>query len=544
MPRAAILVCLALPFPAVCQNQNLGTPPALTVDATNLYTAFSLPPLRDTQQGGLAGVLSSTQVGSRATTLGLNGQSALNAWSAAGGLLQSLAASSATTTLSCLASTPADINRQLAAGCKSLTVTAKILTLDRPIEIQESGVTLDFGAIQVSAMGAAAPYAVRIENANSVTLRGGRFVSGTAGILVNASQKVQVEGVELSGLSSDAIVVTGSSNVVVTDNHIHGVQGAGIVVHRGTTGSAVLRNDVESNLGFSNMTAGILITDREVNLASNPAAIFGPDGYWVVTQPITSRLHPPNNNVIAFNRVTQNLSSGVYVDGAVQNIIVSNVILGNAKEGLCLDNGSTANVVAANVFEQNGDRWGQPDWVLTEDSVLSSGRLPDGTAAAKTPGISLDNAMYNQVFQNSVSHNFGGGIKVVRTGFFNLIGLNTLFSNNDGASAFFHFFGVELGAAAADSPSAELDFTPSQGNVVFSNPIRGNHYSGIFFDAGSDQNDIIANTIMDALQWGLESVEVMNNNTLNNLTTLPSRNVGSGLSPTLVTSGQPVLEGN
>ncbi len=42
--------------------------------------------------------------------------------------------------------------------------------------------------------------------------------------------------------------------------------------------------------------------------------------------------------------------------------------------------------------------------------------------------------MYNVVFGNSVQHNFGGGIKIVRTGYFNLIGLNVPLSNNDGAS--------------------------------------------------------------------------------------------------------------
>ncbi len=538
--RASIWLFCLMPISAVCQS--LGTPPPLTVQATDLYTAFRLPPLRDTPAGGLAVALSSTQVGRRAATLALNGQSATDAWSAAGPLLQSFVPQGAAAPAPCPASTAAGITQQLTAGCKSVAVSSTSLTLDGPIEIQQNGVTLDLGAANIDA--AAAPYAIRIENATGVVVRGGRFTSGTAGILVNSSQQVRIERVELSGLASDGIVVTGSSNVLVADNRVHGVGGAGIVLHRGTTASAVVRNDIESDLGFSNMTAGILLTDREVDLASNPSAIFGPDGYWVVSQPITSRLRPPHDNLIAFNRVTQNASSGIYVDGGVRNVIASNVIQSNAKEGLCLDNGSTANVVTANVLEQNGNRWGQPDWVLTADSVLAAGRMPDGTAAEKTPGISLDNAMYNVVFENSVSHNFGGGIKIVRTGYFNLIGLNTLFSNNDGAGPVFHFFGIELGAAAADAPSAELDFTPSEGNIVFSNPIRGNHYSGIYFDFGSGLNDVFDNTIMDALAWGLESAQVMANSTLNNLTNLPNRNVGSGLTPALVAAGQPVLDRN
>jgi hypothetical protein len=127
---------------------------------------------------------------------------------------------------------------------------------------------------------------------------------------------------------------------------------------------------------------------------------------------------------------------------------------------------------------------------------------------------------------------------MVRTGYFNEVGLNTLLDDNDGSGAAFHFFGVELGAATGTS--IELDFTPSRGNIVFSNSIRGTHYSGIYFDPGSDTNNIFDNTIMDATNWALESAVQMNNITLNNLTNLPCRNIGSGLNPVLITLGQPV----
>jgi hypothetical protein len=118
----------------------------------------------------------------------------------------------------------------------------------------------------------------------------------------------------------------------------------------------------------------------------------------------------------------------------------------------------------------------------------------------------------------------------VRTGYFNLIGLNTVLNDNDGANARFHFFGIELGAATLDTTSDELDSTPSRGNIVFSNDIRGNHYSGIFFAAGSDLNDVFDNVILDAEQWALESEEPMQNSSLNNLTLIPSRNISAGLS--------------
>ena len=128
----------------------------------------------------------------------------------------------------------------------------------------------------------------------------------------------------------------------------------------------------------------------------------------------------------------------------------------------------------------------------------------------------------------------GGGVKLVRAAWSNLIGLNTVTDNNEGASDRFHFFGIELGAAKADAPSAELDFAPSRGNIVFGNTVRGNHYAGLFFGEGSTQNDAFDNTIFGARAWAIEQPLPQANATLNNLTNLPSRHIGAGLDARLL----------
>jgi parallel beta-helix repeat protein len=351
---------------------------------------------------------------------------------------------------------------------------------------------------------------------------------------VNDCDNVTVTGASIHGLKGDGVVVTGSTAVVIRDNHIGGMGGASVVLHRGTTSTVVERNEIVRNLGSSNMAAAVLVTDRDVDISEKAENVMARDGYWPVSQPLTQRLKPPRNNVIALNHLAWNAASGIYVDGGAATVIAMNLIEGNAKEGICLDNGATANVITANEIVQNGNRWGESDAVMEKESIARGGRLPNGTPASKVPGISIDNAVYNIVFSNTISHNFGGGIKIVRTGYFNSIGLNTIFANNDGASEAFHFFGVELGAAPLDAPSVELDASPSRGNIVFSNAIRGSHYAGIFFAAGSDLNDAFDNIIMDTTNWALESVEPQANSSLNNLTNLPSRNIGSGLSPALL----------
>ena len=90
--------------------------------------------------------------------------------------------------------------------------------------------------------------------------------------------------------------------------------------------------------------------------------------------------------------------------------------------------------------------------------MLGAGRGADGTSMAKLPGISIDNALYNEIFANTVIGNFGGGVKMVRTAFYNVVRKNAIIDNNLGKSAKYHFFGVELGGAPADAPVIDLDF--------------------------------------------------------------------------------------
>jgi hypothetical protein len=530
MPRA-LLFCL---IPLILTAQN---PPQPNLNATDIYTAFRLPALKDDPSGPLADVATTVQVAIRAQLLSLDGQSPIDSWTTAQSTLTQagqLEHEPKLPTTQFTAATASALNQLLAdPSVARIRIAVPTLTIDQPILIQRDNLTLDFASTRLTP-SSSDPYLIRIQEATNVTIENARITSGNSAVLVASSNQIVVRNLRIAGLTGDAIVVTGSTQIVVSGNNISAIAGAPILLHRGTSASVVRNNDVRSNMGPSNVTAGIVLSDREVDLTNNPFALLSPDGYWVITQPMTSRLNPPHDNVILSNRVSENLSSGIYSDGGVRNVIAFNTVTSNGKEGLCLDNGSTANVVTGNSVMQNGQRWGESDAIMTLDGILDGGRLPDGTPAEKVPGISLDNAIYNVVFSNQVAQNYGGGIKIVRTGYFNSIGLNTLFNNNLGEGPVFHFFGIELGAATGNPPSTDLDYTPSRGNIVFSNPTRGPHYSGIFFDFGSDLNDVFDNVIMDAENWALESVEVMDNNSLNNLTNLPSRNITAGLDPSLL----------
>ncbi len=221
------------------------------------------------------------------------------------------------------------------------------------------------------------------------------------------------------------------------------------------------------DFGWSNWHAGIVLTDRNAEPADDATTLLRVDGILVKQAKITDRITIPHDNVIIRNQIIGNKTSGIYSDGGVRNVFVQNTIRDNSKEGMCMDNGSTSNVVAFNLFRGNGKRWRMSDADLKRDFVGNYGRLPDGTSPAKLPGISMDNAAYNQVVFNQIDRNYGSGIKMVRTSFYNLIGMNTVTDNNEGANAHLHYFGILAGYAGADEAAWDLDFVPSRGNGNF-----------------------------------------------------------------------------
>ena len=392
------------------------------------------------------------------------------------------------------------------AGPARVTVVSRTLQADTPLIITGQNVIVDFSGAVINPGATPPVWLVGLVGARNVALINARVTGGTNGFLVDSGSNIAIEDNEVSGLTQNGIVVTGrSSNLDIHANHLHELDRAGIMLDGPVERAWVDDNEIDHLRGHSNWNAGILLTSRGGDIAADPDTFFLPDRYWVVTEPLVRRLQNPDQNVIMDNIIRDNLSSGLYDDGAIANVFVGNRIEGNSKEGICFDNGATANVFAGNLVAGNGKRWGQSDTDLALDSMLGAGRGADGTSLAKLPGISMDNALYNVILANDVIGNFGGGVKMVRTGLFNIVGENVVADNNLGASGQFHFFGIEFGAASADRPAVDLDFVGSAGNIAFGNTIRGKHYSGIFFGSGCVQNDVVDNEISGAEAFALEA---------------------------------------
>ena len=517
-----------------------GPPPAETLGARNIVSEYRLPPLGNRAGDALYDLLAHLQVLARAARLGLSPRSATEAWMESGaiyGRAQAVLAMRVPAAAVFSGSRASELNRLMARpGRCAVRVASAVVVLDQPIYPGDH-CSLDLGETQLKSVGFQ-PYQIQIKGRTDVRLSGGRLTGGLWGVSVAHSSQVVVTDMRMQSLGGGGIMVTNSHEVTVAHCHLLGLGGAGVMLHGDTQHAVVVENEMRDDTGWSNWHAGIVITDRNADPGDDATTLLRLDGILVKQTRITDRLTIPHDNVIVRNQIVGNKTSGIYSDGGARNTVVENTIENNAKEGMCLDNGSTANVVAFNLFRGNGKRWGMSDAELKRDFVGSSGRLADGTSPSKLPGISMDNAAYNQVVFNQIDRNFGSGIKMVRTSFYNLIGVNTLTDDNEGSNAKLHFFGIYLGATKADESAWDLDFAPSHGNELFGNTIRGSHYAGVFFDAGVDQNVAFDNSIFGATNWAMESPITQPETMLNNLSNLPWRNLDSGLDPNLLTLGK------
>jgi parallel beta-helix repeat protein len=452
-------------------------------------------------------IASGTQVMQRARLLHIDGQSASTAWTMAAdtiatnsGLLAELVRQPLEE-LTFDGTTFSALNELIAgSGPARITVTSPTLKADTTLNIERPDLLLDFAGAAVDAGVNPPLWLVRVGHTRNVAVVNAKIDGGRNGFLVDGGSNIAIDGNSVGGLTENGVVITGdSTGVDIHGNQLTGLGRAGVMLHGPVTRALVRDNDISRLHGDSNWNAGILLTNRPGDVAADPDAFFLPDRYWVVMQTQDARLKSPSHNVIVNNSVREGLSSGIYTDGAVQNVFVQNRIEGNSKEGICFDNGATSNVFAGNLVAGNGRRWGQEEAALALDAVLDAGRGPDGLSMAKLPGISID-----IILGNHVSGNYGGGIKMVRTALFNVVTTNAVIDNNLGASDLFHFYGIEFGAAPADEPVDDLDFVGSSGNFALNNAVAGPHYAGIFVANGSVENTVFDNEITGAQLFAIE----------------------------------------
>lgn len=401
----------------------------------------------------------------------------------------------------------------------TVKVTASEILLDETILVP-SNVILDGNDCVIQGT-ADVTYAMLLEGVENVGIYNFHFMGGFGyGIYIIDSNYVLVHNNEITNAIYKALcVMDANSYVNLVNNSIHD-NGNGAIFFNGEITNCILQgNAVYQNRGTRNLTAGIVFSSMQVK---DPYTAYNE----FLDEYLYDLLKTAHNNVLKDNLIQGNYSSGFYCDGGYMNYVIDNVIEENEKEGMCLDYGSFGNYVSGNTIQRNGDRNRQTDEDLEADFILGAGRLADGSSTAKLPGVSIDNSAYNIVYNNNVSDNSGSGIKMVRSGYRNLILSNVVAGNNKGKNDAFHGFGVELGhASTPDEPVIGLDFTADYENIVARNVITGAHYSGIFMGEDNYCNDLIDNVIMDCEAFSVENFSAYYNSAVGNCTNVPTLNM-------------------
>lgn len=301
----------------------------------------------------------------------------------------------------------------------------------------------------------------------------------------------------IKGHDRGVVLRGGSSYIHFEHCKFSGNKRGGIMVQDGSNHIYIRHCEVSGGSTSSNWSAGIVITSL------SPVSEYGirdefDSNYFFPINLSFKKDTIPFKNIIEASHIHDNQSSGIYIDGGNGNVLVGNYIVNNDKEGICLDFFSVGNIVDSNILSKNGFRKFQSDNDLKNDFVLHFGRLSDGSAVSKLPNISIDNAAYNIIIRNSISDAAGDGIKIVRSGFRNIIGLNSIIDNNAGENSAFYFTGILLGSAGIDveNDTSGIDALPSIENIIFGNTIYGNHKIGVLIDHGCVYNDIYDNIIM------------------------------------------------
>ncbi len=320
----------------------------------------------------------------------------------------------------------------------------------------------------------------------------------------------------------NSCLISDCSNFVIKDcSHIGG-NGYGLIIHNsnlfsiicckftdmlaagvmilGSSSNGIIKNClVQGSRGIYNCDAGfhLCATSDKVKYDSIPEHCHEPLS-------ITEKTARPTHITIEQCMVFDCRAQGIYLEGAVLCTLKNNLITGNNKEGICFDWGSSLNSLIDNTITLNGERKNMSEDEIKADFIADYPLLNDGSSSMKLPGVSIDNGACNLLQGNDIICNYGGGIKMVRSAFFNIITSNNIINNGQGDNRYSLFAGVTiLGVGAINNEFTEyknmlLDFHPSLNNRIKGNIIK-QQWQAFYEDRASQGNLFDGNTIDETL---------------------------------------------
>lgn len=336
---------------------------------------------------------------------------------------------------------------------------------------------------------------LKISNCHNFIVRGLRTNGGQHTLMITDSKLFSVIQLQSEDGQGYGIIIFNSCNFTLEHCRIENNLAGIMVVGRSQQGG-ISNCSISRLRGFCNCDAGVHLcaTSRAITPEDLPERCHEP-------LPIDQKTWRPQAILIHRTTCYDCRAQGIYLEGAVNCLIQSNMLINNNKEGICFDWGSCFNIFVENAVTLNGERRGLSEEEIRVDFITRYPLLEDGSSSMKLPGISIDNGCMNLIAANKIASNYGGGIKMIRSAILNSIYKNSILANNIGNNRFvppFHGISV-LGVGAGTQEFTKgkntlLDFLPSEANLISDNVIRENGYP-IFLDSRCRKNIIRDNSI-------------------------------------------------
>ena len=285
--------------------------------------------------------------------------------------------------------------------------------------------------------------------------------TGRNGLVLYRCHSFDVSDFYAVDLHGYALIVFGCSKFDVSD--IVGVRNlAATILCLGSTSLGRFRRvSISGGVGFYNWDAAIHLNHCTalIDLEHLPGEIHE-------ARSILEKTEKPNRLVFEDVVAHANRAQGIYCEGAVACVFRRIRATSNNKEGLCFDWGSVLCTLEDSFVSYNGARQRLTAAELKADFIDKFGLLEDGSSEMKLPGVSFDNGPFNIVYNTTITHNHGGGIKLVRASPACAFWENTLKSNdvgNNSGHVFVHFLDAAMGDVNSEFPLGDtlLDFGPS-----------------------------------------------------------------------------------
>ncbi len=291
-------------------------------------------------------------------------------------------------------------------------------------------------------------------------------------LLITNSQHFSISHCTIKQAEGYALIVHNSAHFQIAQCVFEQNLAAGIMLV-GDVSQGIIKNcQIHHSIGYFNWDAGIHLcaTTAEIGVEQIPEQCHE-------ARSIEEKINRPYAIVIEQCVLSEHRAQGIYLEGAINCLIQHNQIVNNNKEGVCFDWGSCHNYFSENLVSFNGARDNLSDEEIRADFIDQYPLLEDGSSSMKLAGISLDNGCMNTLTQNKITHNYGEGIKLVRSAFLNKISKNSILHNGLGENIYARFYALALkgvGAINQEFTSTQkrlLDFLPSQLNTIADNII-------------------------------------------------------------------------